>query len=250
MTPQIQASLPKYVQIANHYRDRILRGELVPGDEIPSERRIVEEWLVSRPTATRALSALRVEGLVEARQGSGTYVRKRPSISRRARDRYDRASGTGRIYTDQERAVILDAGLAPATEPVAVALSIETGSPAVRRRRVIHDAEGPAEFSTSWFTAEIGERAPELLKTSRILQGAVHYVAQVTGRRPLAASDRATARLASDEEASALELGPSPAAVLLVHHVVFDEQSEPMEFIEAVYPPGRWSFDDHYELGS
>lgn len=250
MTPRIQPSLPKYVQIANHYRDRILHGELVPGDEIPSERRIVEEWLVSRPTATRALSALRVEGLVEARQGSGTYVRERPAISRRERDRYGRASGTGRVYTPQEHAVIVEAGFAPASDAAAVVLGIEPGEAAVRRRRVIHDADGPAELSTSWFTAEMGARAPQLLETSRIFQGTVRYVAQATGRRPSAASERASARLATDEEVSALRLGPPPAAVLLVHHVVYDERSEPLEFSEAVYPPGRWSFDDHYELDS
>jgi GntR family transcriptional regulator len=34
---------------------------------VPSERQIAEEWSVSRPTATRALAALRAEELVEAR---------------------------------------------------------------------------------------------------------------------------------------------------------------------------------------
>jgi integrase len=99
MAPRIQQPLPKYVQVANYIRDQILRGELRPGEEIPSERQIAEEWGVSRPTATRALAALRVEGLVEARQGAGTFVRAQPSVYRRARDRYARARATGRAYT-------------------------------------------------------------------------------------------------------------------------------------------------------
>jgi len=94
VSPEIQQVLPKYVQVADHIRDLILRGELRPGDEIPSERRIVEEWRVSRPTATRALAALRAEGLVEARQGSGTFVREQPTLTRRARDRYARGRAT------------------------------------------------------------------------------------------------------------------------------------------------------------
>jgi GntR family transcriptional regulator len=63
------------MQIARFIRDQVICGELKPGDEVPSEREIAEVWEVSRPTATRALAALRAEGLVESRRGSGTFVR-------------------------------------------------------------------------------------------------------------------------------------------------------------------------------
>ncbi len=55
-------------------RDQILRGDLQPGDEVPSERQIAADWDVARPTAARALEALRQQGFVESRQGSGTVV--------------------------------------------------------------------------------------------------------------------------------------------------------------------------------
>jgi len=73
--PQIQEAPAKYLQIASHIRDQIIRGDLLPGAEIPSERQIAQDWKVSRPTATRALQVLRYQGLVESRQGAGTYVR-------------------------------------------------------------------------------------------------------------------------------------------------------------------------------
>ncbi|MGH8931007.1 MAG: GntR family transcriptional regulator, partial [Egibacteraceae bacterium] len=98
MTPKLEVALPKYVQVADYIREQIMTGALKPGDALPSERQLVDEWGVSRPTATKALSALRVEGLVEARQGSGTFVRAQPTLSRRARDRYARARATGRLY--------------------------------------------------------------------------------------------------------------------------------------------------------
>src|SRR6266508_4044003 len=59
MSPQLAEALPKYLQIANHIRDRIIRGELAPGDPVPSERQIVADWGVSRPTATRVLALCR-----------------------------------------------------------------------------------------------------------------------------------------------------------------------------------------------
>ncbi len=83
--PQIEEAQPKYLQIAHYIRDQILRGDLRPGDEVPSERQLAADWKVSRPTAARSLEALSHQGLVEKRQGSGTYVRSL-EVNRRARE--------------------------------------------------------------------------------------------------------------------------------------------------------------------
>src|SRR5215213_5542156 len=42
--PQIQEAPAKYLQIAGYLRDQIIRGDLPPGAEVPSERQIAEEW--------------------------------------------------------------------------------------------------------------------------------------------------------------------------------------------------------------
>lgn len=42
--PEIQEVLPKYLQIAAHIRDEIVRGDLKAGDEVPSERDIASSW--------------------------------------------------------------------------------------------------------------------------------------------------------------------------------------------------------------
>jgi GntR family transcriptional regulator len=247
MSPEIQQVLPKFLQIANHIRGQIARGELRPGDEVPSERRIAEEWNVSRPTATRALSALRAEEVVEARQGAGTFVREQPRLHRRARDRYERARSTGKVYVPGERAEITHAEAASAPEIVAMALEVATGAKVVRRRRIVLDDSGPTEVSTSWFSAEVGRQARRLLSKTRIREGTLAYVEQATGRRGRTAIDRISARLASQDEAAALNL-PEPLAVLVVHHTTYDSDGRPLEFAEAVYRPGAWSFEDRYEI--
>lgn len=248
MSPKIEQSLPKYMQVANHIRSQIVKGELKPGDEVPSERQIVEEWGVSRPTATKALSALRVEGLVEAQQGSGTFVRAQSTLSRRARDRYALARVAGRTLTAGERSEIRHADVVAAPEVVADALGLEPGAEAVRRQRVIFASERPIEVSTSWFAAELADAAPLLAKRGRILQGTLAYVEERTGRRGQVGRDRISARLATPEEATALELGEGPSAVLLVHHETYDGNGEPIEFVEAVYPPGQRTFEEDYPI--
>lgn len=79
---------PPYLRIVAAIRQRIADGELAPGDRVPSTRQIAAHWGVALATATKALTTLRLEGLVEARPRIGTVVagsapaapaRKRPS---------------------------------------------------------------------------------------------------------------------------------------------------------------------------
>lgn len=79
---------PPYLRIVAAIRRRIADGELAPGDRVPSTRQIAGEWGVALATAAKALTTLRLEGLVEARPRIGTVVagsaratpaRRRPS---------------------------------------------------------------------------------------------------------------------------------------------------------------------------
>jgi DNA-binding transcriptional regulator YhcF (GntR family) len=63
-----------YLRIVDDIRRRIGSGELRSGDAVPSARQLMREWRVANATATKALAALRQEGLVVARPGIGTRV--------------------------------------------------------------------------------------------------------------------------------------------------------------------------------
>lgn len=51
------------------------RGELRPGDQLPPERSLAEQFQVSRASVREALRALELLGVVETRAGGGTFVR-------------------------------------------------------------------------------------------------------------------------------------------------------------------------------
>ena len=246
--PKLEEALPKYLQVANHYRDLIVSGSLSAGAELPSERQLASEWGISRPTATRALAALRNLGLVEARQGAGTFVRGQVRLNRGARDRYLRSRDAGRIYGPGERAEIVDARLATPPQWITSELGLAEGSPAIRRERVTFTDEVPSEVSTSWFDASLGEVARDLLEPERIRAGTVAYVAQATGRTPAHAKDQLAARLATAEERRRLRLPARTAAVLAVRHVVYDDRDRAMEAVEAAYPPDTWTFEQQYPM--
>lgn len=65
---------PLYHQIAEALRARIESGELVPGDQIPSENELTEQYAVSRNTVRLAISSLILDGLVYRVKGRGTFV--------------------------------------------------------------------------------------------------------------------------------------------------------------------------------
>lgn len=77
MSGTVRRELPPYARVVADIRARITRGEFKPGDRVPSTREISREWAVAMATATKALAALRQEGLVEAVRGVGTVVRGR-----------------------------------------------------------------------------------------------------------------------------------------------------------------------------
>jgi DNA-binding transcriptional regulator YhcF (GntR family) len=66
-----------YEKIVADIRGRIASGELRTGDRVPSARQLTRDWGVAIATASKALTALRQEGLVHAVPGVGTVVQGR-----------------------------------------------------------------------------------------------------------------------------------------------------------------------------
>ncbi len=74
--------LPLYYQLRMAILDLIASGELRPNEAIPSERKLAELYGVSRITVIKALNDLAQEGVLERRQGSGTFVTVYPRKAR------------------------------------------------------------------------------------------------------------------------------------------------------------------------
>ncbi|WP_158589512.1 GntR family transcriptional regulator [Butyrivibrio sp. CB08] len=66
--------MSKYKQVINWLTEKIDTGKLSPGEKIPSENELCDRFSLSRQTVRHAISKLVEDGLVETRQGSGTFV--------------------------------------------------------------------------------------------------------------------------------------------------------------------------------
>jgi len=63
-----------YERIVSQIEQRIEKGELKVGDQLPAERELAEQFAVSRTAVREAVKALRQKGLVEIRPGRGTFI--------------------------------------------------------------------------------------------------------------------------------------------------------------------------------
>jgi GntR family transcriptional repressor for pyruvate dehydrogenase complex len=64
-----------YEHIVEQIHALIREGRWAPGDQIPPERELAERFRVSRTSVREALRALEMQGVIESRQGGGTFVR-------------------------------------------------------------------------------------------------------------------------------------------------------------------------------
>jgi GntR family transcriptional regulator len=121
---------PLYTRLQEHVAELILSGKLAPDVRIQSEREFSEDLGVSRMTVRRALTELVNEGLLERKQGSGTYVAK-PKVT------YEAEELTNYVQAMRQRNIAAASQLLEFCESVASrllaeSLAIEIGSPIYR----------------------------------------------------------------------------------------------------------------------
>lgn len=72
----------KHEQIFAAVKDRIVRGELQPGEALPSQSDLMRDYGVALGTVRQVLSRLQAEGLVQSHRGKGSFVRERGALPR------------------------------------------------------------------------------------------------------------------------------------------------------------------------
>lgn len=77
---------PVYVQVVQHFKERIAKGELEPGEEVPSRRELANKLKINPNTAQRAYREMEEEGLIFTEGNLPSRVTKDEQILRALRE--------------------------------------------------------------------------------------------------------------------------------------------------------------------
>ncbi len=176
--PESTMSQPLYLRVAAELRQRLLAGLVKPGDPLPSETALMNEFNVSRTTARNAYNVLRSEGLIDSQPGRGVFARERPPARRLSSDRYRReieqirrhGSGSARppetsfthdhgiAWEEYHLAKTFEVGTPP--DHIAEALKLPPQSMALARHFVFHARNRPQQMSTSYLPLDLVQNTP------------------------------------------------------------------------------------------
>lgn len=100
------SGIATYLQIVQQTKQALRLGLLEPGDKLPTAKEVVEATAINPNTVLKAYRELEREGLVEARRGLGTFVRR--SLARRGQEQNSVLHGELATWMDRARSAGLD----------------------------------------------------------------------------------------------------------------------------------------------
>ena len=233
--------MPLYVDIMEALRAFIERKELQPGDRLPTEQVLMKRFGASRITVTRALRDLEVEGLVDRRQGVGTFVARSKVLVELQRLKSFTEDMLLRGLAPGGRILRLEQVPAPAE--VGSALRVPTGSsvPLIVRLRTA-DSE-PMGLHESYLRPDL-QIDPEELKQSGSLYAILRDRYQV---RLEEADETIEAVTATTAQAELLAVGRD-SPLLRVVRLSYDQRHRPAEIAYMLYRGDRYHYHAKLEV--
>ncbi|MBT2450026.1 GntR family transcriptional regulator [Streptomyces sp. ISL-43] len=225
---------PLHARIAADLRDEIMSGDLAPGAKLPSTTRLKARFDASNATIQKAVQLLKDEGLAIGRAGAAVTVRdNRQRTVRPAGSLTPAADGAAYPWLTEasEGASAAHSALLVVEEvcvagDVAAALGRPEGSPAVCRRQLISIDGEPAELVSSYYPPDLA-RGTALAEPRRIRGGTPTLLTEL-GFAPRRSVDRLSARVATQEQYTALRL-PGDLPVLRTLRTVYGADDLPVE---------------------
>lgn len=164
---------PLYHSLGHLIRSRIQGGEWREGEQIPSERRLMEMFGLSRATVRQGIEYLVREGMLFRQQGKGTFVAA-PKIQHGVLRLFD-FSDTMKRSGLRPTAQLLGKGLSEPPPDVCQALALTSSQRTIWMQRLILVNDDPMIIETSHLSAD---RFPAMLEAYDGAEDAHRFVGQ------------------------------------------------------------------------
>lgn len=235
---------PAYQQVADHLRAAISRGEISPGEKLPSVRTLATQYAVTPVTISRAVDLLKAEGLVDTRLGTGLFVRSKRPVMHVASYLTARADGSRATWSSevdrqgyQATQEITEVGTVPAPPDIAERLNLSAGDPTVVRRRILLIDGTPMQLSDSYYPASLAE-GTELSRPAK-LRGYTFGALERLGVEIDRFRDDLSLRMPTPAEARKLRLGRG-IPVLRSLRTTYSTEGTPVEVADQILAGDRY----------
>jgi GntR family transcriptional regulator len=230
-----QLHIPMYYRIQQAILDQIQASDLHPGDQLPSEAELAQQYQVSRITAKRALDELVRLGRAYRLQGRGTFV---------AQARIREISGF-RSFSEDIRA----RGFTPSSKVIAFQeidpdasvrerLHLADSQHAYLLKRLRLADEVPVAIETAYLPCSL---CPGLLQEDLAGKSLYTILNEKYQIMPTWADAEIEAGASSKQQAEALNL-KTGTPVLVARRVTYAADYQAIETVESVYRGDRFTF--------
>lgn len=262
MEPQLtEVPAPLQVRIADDLRVRIERGELGPGESLPTLHDLARRWACSLNPVRSAMDLLKQQGLITGGRGKSPVVRIPPRQVVRSSTRHQQEKDMA-LRSEPERARVGTAevesrvpiealtfrplyDVVPADADVAAALGIHQGVPVLRRTwELLDKATGVRE---AWSASHIPEAYvrgnPALFDPSNEpWPGGTQHQLSTVGIEIMTIVDEVTAHMPTTAQAQLWDLPPG-VPMLRCRRISIDQHGHRVEISDAEYPADRTRLD-------
>ncbi len=213
-------------------RERILSRRYGAGEMLPSEQELVNLFGVSRTTVRYAMAALESQGLIEKRQGVGTFVAPHPGTATPLHTSMSDVLTHIRQISDATTAKVVEFDYQRAPKHVCDRLKCAEDQLFQRAVRVRFLRKKPIIQVTSYVPAAIGERfGPNDLERKPL-----YAMMEEAGLHFASGEQRVTATLAGPTAASRLEIDVG-APLVRIDRFHFDGAGNPVVYVEILAVP-------------
>jgi GntR family histidine utilization transcriptional repressor len=232
------ANTPAYEQVKAFVKGYISSGQWRPGDLVPSEIELVQQFAMSRMTVNRAMRELADEGLVTRVRGSGTRVAQlhRISSTLRIRDIHEEVAERGHVHSTR----VLLAAEEKAGTDLAQSLGLRGGA-RVFHSVLVHLENGvPIQYEDRYVNPAA---APQYLETDFTQTSPTQHLlrhAPLTGARYAIEACLPTAK-----EAKHLGIKRSEPCLAMMRLTV--SGAHVASIARLVYPGSRYSFAGQFQ---
>ena len=216
---QADSSSPLYHQLMQRITADIERGTYATGSRIPPEHELEQLYQVSRVTVRRALAELTAKGLLERKQGKGTFV-SMPGGSMQLKNLHS-FHDSCKMNKAKPSTDVIHVKETEAQQADAEELNLNKGSRVLETLRIRRADNVPVVLERNRFSMAYA------WLQDQDLSGSLYTLLREYGVEPKLAVHDVSMRFATAEEAQLLDIKEGSPLVCL-HEVIYDQRGRPL----------------------